>query len=516
VVIGFPQPALRIASLVWLLLGTGSLIVAAEDPSSSVAAARQFRIVLDPALACEPRSGRLFVFTTQRSSREPRFGPNWFSPEPFCGRDVATFRPGQTETLAEGADAFPGNLSTWAAGAYRVQAVFDTSLDNNDPGGAPGNYYSDVVPLDVSADRGFVCDLRLQHLVPERSPPARGDQQEVIYRSDQLSKFFGRDVVEHCVVLLPGSYGAPSSEKRYPTVYVIPGFGGDHWQAAAFGRRLLTLGTEGREFIVVGLSGNCRWGHHVYANSATNGPRGESLVQELIPLIDARFRTLGEPAARFVTGHSSGGWASLWLQVTYPETFGGCWSLSPDPVDFRDFQQIDLYANPPLSLYFDEQGAPRPVARRGEHAALWFPGFGRMDDVLGRGGQLRSFEAVFSPLDVQGLPRRLWDRETGRIDPETAHAWEAYDIRLKLEREWHRIEPLLRRKLHIVTGELDTFYLEGAVRRLQQTLQKLGSDAEVEIIPGRDHGSVLTQSLFAKIHRQMWEAHRHVGTVGSL
>ena len=102
----------------------------------------------------------------------------------------------------------------------------------------------------------------------------------------------------------------------------------------------------------------------------------------MIPHIDAQYRTIPEPTARFVTGHSSGGWSSLWLQVNYPEMFGGCWSTSPDPVDFRDFQQVDLYAEPPLSLYYDAQGVPRPIARRGTEPFLWFRSFGRMDDVL--------------------------------------------------------------------------------------------------------------------------------------
>ena len=124
--------------------------------------------------------------------------------------------------------------------------------------------------------------------------------------------------------------------------------------------------------------------------------------------------------------------------MTYPDFFAGVWSTSPDPVDFRDFQQVDLYANPPLSLYYDPEGRPRPLARRGETPVLWFPSFGKMDDVIGRGGQLRSFEAVFSPLDAAGLPRKLWDRRTGRIDPAVAKSWEPYDIRLKLERNWRR------------------------------------------------------------------------------
>ena len=96
------------------------------------------------------------------------------------------------------------------------------------------------------------------------------------------------------------------------------------------------------EFIRVLMTGECKWGHHVYADSETNGPRGQAVIEELIPRIDEMFRTVADPRARMVGGHSSGGWSSLWLQVRYPDAFGGVWSTSPDPVDFRDYQQSNL------------------------------------------------------------------------------------------------------------------------------------------------------------------------------
>ena len=111
---------------------------------------------------------------------------------------------------------------------------------------------------------------------------------------------------------------------------------------------------------------------------------------------------------------------------------------------------------------------------------LFYDRFSKMDDVIGWGGQLGSFEAVFSPLDRDGRPRKLWDRSTGAIDPEVAKAWESYDIRLVLERNWPTLGPKLKGKLHVITGGLDTFYLEGAVELLKESLTKLGSDAIVD------------------------------------
>ena len=64
----------------------------------------------------------------------------------------------------------------------------------------------------------------------------------------------------------------------------------------------------------------------------------------------------------------------------------------------------------------------------------------------------------------------------------------------------------LKGKLHVIVGELDTFYLEGAVKLLKESLAKLGSDAVVEMIPNRDHSTVLDVKLAERLDREMQEA----------
>ena len=54
---------------------------------------------------------------------------------------------------------------------------------------------------------------------------------------------------------------------------------------------------------------------------------------------------------------------------------------------------------------------------------IWYEDFGHMDDGLGRGGQLKSFEAVFSPLDSQGSPLLMWTRDRGDVIPSTVKYW---------------------------------------------------------------------------------------------
>ena len=137
---------------------------------------------------------------------------------------------------------------------------------------------------------------------------------------------------------------------------------------------------------------------------------------------------------------------------------------------------------------------------------LWYQGFADMEWVLGYGGQLHSFEAVFSPRGANGKPRLLWDRKTGRVDLETARTWEKYDIRLVLQRNWKTLAPRLKGKLHVFMGDIDTFYLEGATIRLKQALAKLGSDAVVEIHEGRDHMNLLRGGLRRRIRKEMTSA----------
>ncbi len=454
--------------------------------------------------------GRLFVFISARENREPRRGPDWFRPEPFFAIDVHQFRPGETRTIDSKADAFPNSLSQLPAGTYRAQAVLDHDLDHHQAGTAPGNLFSPVTTFECTAGATLRVELILSEIVPPARPfPTTRWQHEGLVKSALLSKFHQREIVIPASVILPASYyDRPAA--RYPVIYSIPGFGGSYRSGLSDHEEGRQPGADEVDFIRVQLTGECKWGHHAFANSATNGPWGDALVRELIPHIDATFRTVPQPTARFVTGHSSGGWASLWQQIAYPEIWGGVWSTAPDPVDFRDFQLINIYAPPPTSVYVDEHGNRRPIARGSKDAALYFDNFCKMDDVLKRGGQLRSFEAVFSPRGADASPLKLWDRPTGLIDPSVARAWESYDIRLKLEREWTRLQPQLAGKIHIWVGSLDTFYLDGAVKLLQDSLARLGSDAEVVIVPDRNHSN-LAGGLRSTILREMSQsflAHR--------
>jgi Putative esterase len=473
---------------------------ATDTPASKLV----FEIKCAPALHTRPLDARVYVMLgSDESAVEPRNGPNWFRPEPFFGLDVQGWKPGEPLDFGAKADGFPAPLNELKAGRYAIQAVVRLNRDTNRIGNGEGNLYGPVVRATLDPKAGGKIALAVDHVVPPRKFVETDRVKLVEIDSPMLSAFHHRPIKHRAAVILPRPLTGDSDKTKLPTIYIIPGFGGDHFMASRITSS--PRANYGEDFIRVILDPDFGTGHHVFADSANNGPRGKALLEELIPHIERAYPAIADPGARLLNGHSSGGWSSLWLQVTYPDFFAGTWSTSPDPVDFRDFQRINIYAAGE-NMFKDRDGNRRPIARMGGSPAMFYDPFSKMDDVIGWGGQLGSFEAVFSPMGAGGRPRRLWNRPTGEIDPEVAKAWEAYDIRLVLERNWPALGPKLKGKLHIITGGMDTFYLEGAVGRLKESLAKLESDAVVEIVHGKDHGSVLSSELAHRIDREMHEA----------
>jgi S-formylglutathione hydrolase FrmB len=465
----------------------------------------EFRLTFTRSALDAPFTGRVYV-TFRTSAAAPPVGLNWFKPEPGLVADVKNWKPGQPLVLDGTATAYPAPLANLKPGKYHVCAVMDRDLGGTDFLSSPGNVHSKAVQYELDPKTSGTVELKLDQVAQARAFKETDTVKLVELESKLLTKFHDRPMKMRAGVVLPPSF-AKEPDRKYPVVYEIPGFGGNHFAAfGAAGRKAWDV--AGTEMIWVVLDANCRLGHHTFADSANNGPVGSALVEELIPVLEKLYRGSG---VRFVTGHSSGGWSSLWLQVAYPDTFAGCWSTAPDPVDFRDFQLIDIYAKG-ANVFTGADGQTRPLARINGKPTLFFRPFSDMEEYMGRGGQLGSFEAVFSPRGPDGKPLRLWDRATGTVDPQVARAWEKYDIRLVLARNWPVLGPKLAGKLHVYTGTEDTFYLDGPARLLGEALADLKSDAVVELVPKKHHGNLVDAPMRKKMNEEMAAAHRRITT----
>lgn len=471
-------------------------------------------VSIAPDLSDHPVSGRLLVFFARPSEQQrTMLEPSFFDPSAVyvAGLEIHNLEPGKTISVTTAVDAFPRSIAEAPAGAYDVQAILDLDHSFTYSGAGDGDLYSDiskVAAFDPSSSEPVALTLAKRNSRPQ--PPDTDAVKLVTFESPGLSAFWGRPVEMRAGVILPPSY-ATSPKRRYPVVYQIHGFGGSHRNAWRMAPGLVDRMAKGEtpEMIYVVLDGTCPLGHHEFADSVNNGPWGRALTTEFIPYLEKAFRMDGVPRGRLLTGHSSGGWSTLWLQVTYPDVFGGTWSTSPDPVDFRSFTGPDLTKPESENMYVDADGKPRNLARYKGRNILSIEEFGHLERVLGHyGGQFASFEAVFSPKGPDGQPMPLFDRETGKIDPFVAKAWERYDISRILRNNWSRLGPKLKGKIHIIVGSDDTFHLEAAVALLQQELEKLGSDAAIEFVPGRDHMDLYQGGLADRIANEIYATAR--------
>jgi len=489
-------------------------------------------------LAAGAPSGRILVFFVAEGSRidgDPVEAPFFEDPQPIAGIDVKDLVAGVPVELGEGTAWYPYSMSEFD-GTFRVQAVLDRDTAVRGHMG-PGNLMGRPTTVTLSRTVEDDLTLDLDALVPQESMPEGQigedpDRPQLVWVNVPSTLVASRGVpaVHRAGVILPPGYHDTAHPRRiWPTIYVIPGFGGRHLGAVSLMKVVHSEIGEAAlpPAVWVVLDPDGPLGHHGFVDSVANGPRGTALTTELVPWLEERFRLDARPQGRLVTGHSSGGWSSLWLALTYPETFGACFSSAPDPIDFSAFQTVDLYADP--NAFVDAAGAEFPSFREPMRDAFDRVCMNNRDEIMMEwvlspaglsGEQWDAWCAMWSPVDsITGHPRRLVDASTGAIDPVVVQAWSTFDIASRLRNDPDALLPLWRERVHLVCGDRDNFYLERAVERVRVTLSELpgaGAPADPASVPGyvellqrADHGtaSALSSLRFYPEMRRWIESH---------
>ncbi|MBE0646782.1 MAG: hypothetical protein IH596_03250 [Bacteroidales bacterium] len=452
-----------------------------------------------------PLSGRAFVILSSDTAVSPDI-PDPFHPFITFGMNFRNWNPGEQLLLNQkNVDFFllsPDSLR----GYYSLRVVIDTDttssiLEQN------GTCFSDEIRIYAEPGKANRFEVEIKHMLSGRGFREKKNIRLLRVESKLLSDFYKQPSYIEAAVILPNSY-FEDSLKQYPTMYVFPGWGSTHTAATRNNFQQTRYGMTGigEEKITVFLNQDCSYGFHVFADSYNNGPRSSSFISEFIPAFESKFRAISDPHARFLTGQSSGGWAALWLMVNYPDTFGMVWAASPDPVDFREFMHINLYA-PDANLYYQSNGSLTPGIRSDK---ITFPirEWIDMETTMGNGGQFQSFEAVFGKQGTNRKPQPLFDRQTGNISPTTIKDWESYDINRIILKQGKDIKDKLDGKITIVVAGDDPFFLDLPVRKLKETCEQTGINADIRILTEGGHNT-WSDEIRQEMHRKMDDIYKN-------
>lgn len=249
--------------------------------------------------------------------------------------------------------------------------------------------------------------------------------------------------------------GYDDSEDRLPVVYVIQGYTGrvEMWaNAAPFKPTYLETAdrvlADGPPVVVVYVDAWTSYGGSQYVDSVGTGNYLSYLCDEVVPFVDANYRTLPAPASRALQGKSSGGYGAMTVPLRRPDVFGALATHAGDA----------LYE----LCYLREFGTAARALRDydGDPHAWWADFTARQpfskpcDQVL---LELYGCSACYSPA-ADGTPQLPFDPRTGEPIAEHWDRWLANDpVRLVAERA--EVVPELQ-AVWIDAGRADDYYLD--------------------------------------------------------
>jgi len=270
-------------------------------------------------------------------------------------------------------------------------------------------------------------------------------------------------------VYLPPAYDS-QPRRRFPVVFVLTGFTGRGrmllndapWSPALDDRMDALIAAGSPETILVMPDCYTRFGGSQYVDSTATGRYETHLVEELVPWVDGRYRTLATRDHRGVAGKSSGGFGAMRLGMLHPDVFGALACHSGDML-FEYCYQVDF---PRACSTIQQAGGVRRFLEAFQ-AKPQKP----KDDLLTL--NIVAMAACYSPereaeLGV-GLP---FDLATGLPRPDVFSRWLEFDPLRLLPTRADALRSL--RLLYLDCGTKDEFHLHHGARAFTAELSRLG------------------------------------------
>jgi hypothetical protein len=143
----------------------------------------------------------------------------------------------------------------------------------------------------------------------------------------------GLNPVRRLKVYLPPGYA--QSKTRYPVIYMLHSINWDNERMFAPGTaaqptfdRAIANGVI-PPFIVVAPDYTTPGPGSMFANSSTAGRFEDHTLQEVIPYIDAHYRTLPAAASRGIAGEQLGAYGAMRYAFRHPDVFGAVYGMHP-------------------------------------------------------------------------------------------------------------------------------------------------------------------------------------------
>ncbi|HEY2950591.1 MAG TPA: alpha/beta hydrolase-fold protein [Micromonosporaceae bacterium] len=271
-------------------------------------------------------------------------------------------------------------------------------------------------------------------------------------------------------VYLPPGYDDDAST-RYPAVYVIQGYTGflNMWaNRTAYRRPFIETadevfaGGEAPGCIVVYVDAWTAYGGSQFVDSPGTGAYHSYLCDEVVPWVDARYRTLPERDSRAISGKSSGGFGAMITPMLRPDLFGALathagdslYELSYVPEFAKAARFLRAYDHD-IMRWWAEFKSRTSFTKEADHTLLV---------VLG-------CSACFSAAE-DGTPDLPFDPRTGALRPRVWQRWLDWDPVRMVERYADALRSL--RAFWIDAGTRDEFHLDLGAEAFRAELSRIG------------------------------------------